>query len=74
MPGCRDVVRDGKEGFVVPPGDTEAAAAALAKLAGDAALRARLGAAANARFHERFTEDAVKVAVADLYRSLLRPM
>jgi glycosyltransferase involved in cell wall biosynthesis len=73
MPGCRDVVRDGKEGFIVAPGDIEAAAVTLAKLAGDAALRARLGAAANARFHERFTEDAVKVAVVDLYRSLAPP-
>ena len=73
MPGCRDVVRDGKEGFIVPPGDIEAAALAIAKLAGDPALRARLGAAANARFQERFTEDAVKFAVANLYRSLVRP-
>jgi glycosyltransferase involved in cell wall biosynthesis len=73
MPGCRDVVRDGKEGFIVPPGDVEAAALAIVKLAGDPALRARLGAAANARFHERFTEDAVKASVANLYRSLVRP-
>jgi glycosyltransferase involved in cell wall biosynthesis len=73
MPGCRDVIRDGKEGFIVAPGDIEQAALALAKLAGEAALRARLGAAANARFHERFTEDAVKVTVANLYRSLAPP-
>jgi glycosyltransferase involved in cell wall biosynthesis len=74
MPGCREVVRDGKEGFVVPPHDIEAAAFALAKLAGDPALRARLGAAANARFHERFTEHSVKLAIADVYRSLARPI
>jgi glycosyltransferase involved in cell wall biosynthesis len=73
MPGCRDVVRDGKEGLLVPAGDIEAAALAIARLAGDPALRARLGAAAHVRFVERFTEDAVTLAVADLYRSLVQP-
>jgi glycosyltransferase involved in cell wall biosynthesis len=71
-PGCRDVVRDGNEGFLVPVGDVDAAALALVKLAGDSALRVRLGAGANARFRERFTEDSVKLAVASLYRSMLR--
>ena len=40
-PGCREVVRDGIEGFLVPPGDAEAAAQALVRLANDPALRAR---------------------------------
>jgi len=70
-PGCREMVRDAVEGFLVPPGDAEAAARALGRLASDAALRARMGAAANARFREGFTEDAVKRAVGSLYRSLL---
>jgi len=71
-PGCRDVVRDGNEGFLVPVGDVDATALALVKLAGDSALRVRLGAGANARFRERFTEDSVKLAVASLYRSMVR--
>jgi glycosyltransferase involved in cell wall biosynthesis len=70
MPGCRDVVRHRKEGFLVPAGDVEAAARALVELAGNTALRARLGAAANARFRERFTEQAVTRTVGELYRSL----
>ena len=70
IPGCRDVVRDGREGFLVPPQDVDAAARALVKLACDASLRARMGAAANARFQERFTEQAVSRAVGDVYRSL----
>jgi glycosyltransferase involved in cell wall biosynthesis len=68
--GCREVVRDGIEGILVPPGDIDAAAHALIRLADDKAMRARMGAAANARFRERFTVDAVKNAVRDLYRSL----
>jgi glycosyltransferase involved in cell wall biosynthesis len=70
--GCREVVRDGQEGFLITPGDVDAAARVLVTLAGDAALRARLGAAANARFRERFTEAAVKAAVGDLYRQALQ--
>lgn len=68
--GCREVVRDGKEGILVPLGDIDKAAQALVTLAKDAGLRQRLGAAANARFRERFTADAVKQAVRELYRSL----
>jgi glycosyltransferase involved in cell wall biosynthesis len=40
------LVRDGRNGFVVPAGDPDALAARLRALAGDADLRARLGAAA----------------------------
>jgi glycosyltransferase involved in cell wall biosynthesis len=39
------LVRDGRNGLVVPAGDSDALALAMARLAGDGALRARLGAA-----------------------------
>jgi glycosyltransferase involved in cell wall biosynthesis len=71
--GCREVMRDGQEGILVPLGDIGAAARALATLAADPDLRYRLGAAANARFHERFTADAVRQKVRNLYRSLAPP-
>src|SRR5262249_25755609 len=70
--GCREVVRGGVEGLLVPLGDADAAARALARLAADAELRARLGAAANARFRERFTEDAVMRTMTALYEGLRR--
>jgi glycosyltransferase involved in cell wall biosynthesis len=69
--GCREVAPDGKEGLLVPLGDSEAAARALVVLAGDQAFRQRLGAAANTRFHERFTAEKVRQTVRDLYRSLV---
>jgi glycosyltransferase involved in cell wall biosynthesis len=72
MPGCRDLVRDGREGLLVPSRDVDAAARALLKLARDPALRARLGAAAHRRFHEGYTEAAVKNAVSGVYQSLLQ--
>jgi glycosyltransferase involved in cell wall biosynthesis len=68
--GCREVVRDGVDGVLVPLGDVDAAARALARLAGDAPLRARMGAAAHARFCERFTEEAVMRTMTALYAGL----
>jgi glycosyltransferase involved in cell wall biosynthesis len=68
--GCREVVRDGVEGLLVPRDDADAAARALILLANDAPLRARLGAAANARFRERFTEAAVIRTMTALYAGL----
>ncbi|MEU0055008.1 glycosyltransferase family 4 protein [Streptomyces sp. NPDC006334] len=47
--------RDGETCLAVAPGDSGALAAALSRLLGDAALRARLGAAGRARVLERFT-------------------
>jgi glycosyltransferase involved in cell wall biosynthesis len=40
------LVRDGRNGLIVPAGDSGALAAAISRLAGDPALRARLGQAA----------------------------
>jgi glycosyltransferase involved in cell wall biosynthesis len=68
--GCREVVRDGIEGLLVPLGDVDAAARALMQLAADPALRARLGAAAHARFQERFTEEAVVRTMTAFYSAL----
>jgi glycosyltransferase involved in cell wall biosynthesis len=68
--GCRDLVRDGQEGILVPPHDSEAAAKALLALAGDPDLRSRLGAAALARFQDRFTEANVRHAVASVYAGM----
>jgi glycosyltransferase involved in cell wall biosynthesis len=69
--GCREVVRDGIEGLLVPARDVDAAAQAIARLATDAPLRARLGAAAHQRFQERLTEAAVAQTVGDLYRRVV---
>jgi glycosyltransferase involved in cell wall biosynthesis len=69
--GCREIVRDGREGLLVPPRDIEATAQALSTLAADAHLRARMGAAAHARFQKHFTEDAIKATMIELYKVLI---
>jgi glycosyltransferase involved in cell wall biosynthesis len=71
IPGCRDLVRDGQEGILIDPGDTAAAARAIARLAADAALRQKMGRDANRRFLDGFTESAVTGVVARLYRTLV---
>ena len=69
--GVPDVVRDGVDGFLVEPGDTEAAAERLAALALDPELRERLGAAGRARARERYSVDRLVDDVDRLYRTLL---
>ncbi len=68
--GCRELVRTGQEGILVPLGDRDAAAQALVKLATQPWLRQRMGRAAHARFYECFTEDAVRATITELYRRL----
>lgn len=49
-PAAREALEDGRSGLLVPPGDDRALAEALARLAGDPGLRARMGAAARAAY------------------------
>jgi glycosyltransferase involved in cell wall biosynthesis len=65
--GCRDVIRDQIEGFIVPKGDISQPALRLRQLAADPALRRRMGAAANARFHKCFTAEAVGKMIFNVY-------
>jgi glycosyltransferase involved in cell wall biosynthesis len=50
--GPSEIVRDGENGFLIPPGDTEAFTEALVTLARDEALRRRMGEAALATAQE----------------------
>ncbi|MEZ5815828.1 MAG: glycosyltransferase family 4 protein [Hyphomicrobiaceae bacterium] len=70
VPGCRHFVRDGIEGLIVPPGDPEALATALERLARDAKLRARLGAAARQRVLSGYTESHVEDGIERAYRTM----
>jgi len=65
--GTPELVRDGVEGRLVPPGDPAALAAAMVDLARDPAARVRLGRAGHARVRADFTLDAM----LDRYEALL---
>ena len=69
--GCREVVRPGVEGLLVPPRSPSALADAISLLLHDPALRRRMGEAARRRAVERFDERRVTADVVDAYRSLL---
>jgi glycosyltransferase involved in cell wall biosynthesis len=58
--GIPDFVRDGVTGWLVPPGDGAALAQALGRLAGDAPMRAAMGAAAMRTARERTIEANVR--------------
>ncbi|HWE19327.1 MAG TPA: glycosyltransferase [Hyphomicrobiaceae bacterium] len=70
--GGRTFVRNEVEGIVVPVQDSSALGAALERLARDASLRQRMGAAARLRVLQGFTEAHVKEALRGAYLSLLR--
>lgn len=55
--GIPDAVEDGRTGLVVPPGDAGSLAEALLLLLSDPALAARLGAAAQMRYRNRYTPE-----------------
>jgi len=57
--GPREQVVEGETGLLVPPGAVDPLAGALARLAGDAGLRARMGAAGRARAAALYDEAAV---------------
>jgi glycosyltransferase involved in cell wall biosynthesis len=69
--GIPEMVRDGEEGLLVAPGDAAALAAALGRVLEDAALRARLGAAARRRVDEAFPVDRMVDETIAVYREAL---
>ncbi len=71
VPGCREIVVDNETGLLVPARDAVALAGALSRLAGDAALRQRMGAAARRRVVEHFSQERIASETLALYRSLV---
>jgi glycosyltransferase involved in cell wall biosynthesis len=70
-PGCREIARPGVNAILVPVDDVEALAAALARLAGDAGLRARYGAASRRLAETEFSSARIGRETVALYRRLL---
>jgi glycosyltransferase involved in cell wall biosynthesis len=68
--GCRQVVDDGVNGLLVPVRDPVALARALATLAGDASMRARMGRAGREKAVAEFDERNVVRTVLDTYRDV----
>jgi glycosyltransferase involved in cell wall biosynthesis len=71
IPGCRQVVQDGFNGFLIPPNDAAALAQALKRLASDPALRGRMGAASRQLVMQKFTHAQVNSATLKVYQRIL---
>lgn len=66
--GTPEMVIDDETGFLVPPSDPDALADALARLAGDAFLRKRLGTAGKERVEELFSLRVMTDKIEALYQ------
>jgi glycosyltransferase involved in cell wall biosynthesis len=70
VPGCREIVRPGENGFLVPPRDPAALAEAICRLVQDAPLRARMGARSREIAVSEFSEEIVIGQTLAVYREL----
>jgi glycosyltransferase involved in cell wall biosynthesis len=70
-PGCREVVEDGVNGFLVPVRDAEAVARAVVRLLGEPDLRQRFGRESRRRAVSRFDLSVVVERTRALYREVL---
>ena len=68
--GIPEIVRDGREGLLVAPGDAGALAAALTRIAGDEGLRTAMAAHAAVRASV-YAPDAVVPRVEAAYERIL---
>lgn len=64
-----EIVQHGATGLLVPPGDPRALVDALARLIGDARLRARMGAAARARIEQAGSFDRYAARLGEILRA-----
>ena len=70
VPGCRDAIEPDVTGLLVPVRDAQALADAIARLAGDAALRQAMGTAGRALAEREFNVERVARIHVELYDTL----
>jgi glycosyltransferase involved in cell wall biosynthesis len=68
--GCRQVIENGVEGYIVPARSSAGLADAMQRLADDKELRHKMGAAARVRAEARFGQEGVVEAHFLIYRAL----
>ncbi|MEE9276578.1 MAG: glycosyltransferase, partial [bacterium] len=67
--GCvEEIVREGREGLLVPPEDEAALAGALARLRADPAAARAMGAAGRKRAEEEFDRRVMARRMVEIYR------
>jgi glycosyltransferase involved in cell wall biosynthesis len=71
MPGCRDIVRNGVNGILVPPRQPFAVAAAIERLLIDADLRREMGEAGRSLAAKEFGLEIVVGATLEIYSRMV---
>ena len=71
VPGCREIVREGENGLLVPVKDSNALALAITKLVNDSSLRTRMGARGREMVLQEFSEQTVIDQTLALYSRAL---
>ena len=71
VPGCREIVTDGKEGLLVPANNPTALSIAIERLVDDPELRLRMGNEARKRVQRDFNEQEVIELTWKVYYDLL---
>lgn len=71
VPGCREIVRPGENGFLVPPRDHVALAQAILSLVNSADLRHRMGKRSRAIVEEEFRVEIIVEETMALYARML---
>lgn len=69
--GIPEIIRDGQDGFLVPPDAPQALADKLRLILSDPALRAAMGQNARQRFLDRFEQKANVIRQADWFEALV---
>ena len=71
VPGCREVVTEGVNGYLVPAKDSRALTFALLKLINDPEARERMGKASREIAVQRFSNEIVNKEIYDIYEKAL---
>jgi glycosyltransferase involved in cell wall biosynthesis len=71
LPGCREIVYNGRNGFLVPLRDPQALSDAIQRLVEDPALRSRMGAEGRAIALGNYTDEIINGMILGVYDELL---
>jgi len=72
VPGCREVVINNENGYLVPPRNSEALADAIERLLNDKALRREMGGKGRALIEREFGIEKIVEETISLYQRILR--
>lgn len=71
VPGCREIVNDGINGYLVHPGDSDALGSAIGKLVEDPGRREEMGQKGRQIMLDEFEEKSVLKRTLDVYKEVM---